>query len=80
MKKRVRLKSFNGRLSPPRGTSSEEDYWKLIGQSGEILEPKNERGRVLVGFDVTVKSFGLACHNPIESSLYILESDLEMTE
>jgi acetylornithine/N-succinyldiaminopimelate aminotransferase len=80
MKKRVLLKSFNGKLSSPRGTSSEEDYWKLIGQTGEILEPKNERGRILVRFDVTVKSFGRACHNPIENSLYILESDLEMVE
>jgi len=80
MNNKVRLKSFNGKLSPPRGTSDEENYWKLIGQSGEIVEPKNERGRVLVKFDETVKSLGLACHNPVENSLYILESDLETTE
>ena len=37
-------------------------------------------GANLVRFDVTVKSFGLACHNPSKNSLYILESDLEKTE
>ena len=77
MGQKVRLKSFNGKLIAPKRTSAEEDYWALIGQSGEIVAPKNEQGRFLVKFDVSVQSLGLACHNPIENALYILESDLE---
>jgi len=80
MNKKVRLKSFNGKLQAPRGTIQEENYWKLIGHCGNIIEPRNERGRVLVKFDHSVCSLGLACHNPIANSLYILESDLEATE
>jgi hypothetical protein len=74
---KVRLKSFNGTLTAPKQTKPEENYWSLIGRSGEIVAPENQNGRVLVKFDAPVKSFGLACHNEIESSLYILESDLE---
>jgi hypothetical protein len=80
MNQKVRLKSFNGSLVSPKGTSADENYWTLIGKTGEIVEPKNERGRVLVIFDIPVLSLGLACHNWIENSLYILESDLEACE
>lgn len=80
MNKKVRLKSFNGNIQAPKGTIPEENYWALIGHCGEIIEPRNERGRVLVKFDLSVCSLGLACHNPIENSLYILESDLEATK
>ena len=77
MNQKVRLKSFNGTLAAPKQTRPEENYWLLIGCSGEIVAQKNQSGRVLVKFDAPVKSFGLACHNEIENSLYILESDLK---
>ncbi len=77
MKRKVYLKSFNGTLTAPKGTNPEENYWLLIGHHGEIVAPKNARGRVLVKFDVPVKSLGLECHNEIENSLYLLEFDLE---
>jgi len=75
--RRVRLKSFNGTVNPPKDCSPEENYWLLIGQAGEVIAPINERSRVLVKFERSVSSFGLYCHNEVENSLFILESDLE---
>ncbi|WP_201486599.1 hypothetical protein [Pseudomonas sp. OF001] len=80
MIQKVRLKSFNGSLTPPKNTEPEENYWLLIGSYGELVERKNARGRALVKFDTSVKSLGLACHNEVENSLYILEADLEIIE
>ena len=77
---KVRLKSFNGTRVGPADCRAGENYWLLIGQSGEVVEPKNEHGRLLVKFDLPVRSLGLHCHNPIENSLYILESDVEPVE
>ena len=75
---RVRLQSFNGALRGPDDTEPAEDYWRLIGQTGVLVAAANGRGRVLVRFDAPVASFGLHCHNPVENSLFILESDLEV--
>jgi hypothetical protein len=80
VKRKVLLKSFNGSLTAPKGTKSEENYWSLIGHRGEVVAPKNARGRILVKFDIPVKLLDIACHNEIENSLYILESDLEIVE
>ena len=76
MNSKVQLRSFNGTEKAPEGGRGEENYWALIGQACEILAPKNEKGRVLVKFQQPIKSFGLHCHNPIENTIYILESDL----
>ena len=76
MNHRVRLKSFNGSATPPENCIPEENYWLLIGQVGEVIAPINERSRVLVKFDRPVSAFGLYCHNEVENSLFILESDL----
>lgn len=73
---RVRLKSFNGTGSSPDGCRPEEDYWRLIGQMGEVVAPGYDAARVWVRFDLPVRDFGLHCHNPIENSLYILTTDL----
>jgi hypothetical protein len=80
MNRRVVLKSFNGSISSPSECRPGENYWLLIGQSGTAIEPKNERSRILVRFDVSVESLGLHCHNPIENTLLILESDLQFVE
>ncbi|WP_201486042.1 hypothetical protein [Pseudomonas sp. OF001] len=77
MTQKVKLKSFNGSLSAPRDTQPEENYWLLIGSDGELVGEKNSRGRVLVKFETSVLSLGLACHNEVENALYILDSDLE---
>jgi hypothetical protein len=75
---KVRLKSFNGLATPPDGCRNSENYWRLIGYSGVVVEPKNDRCRLLVQFEESIEALGLHCHNPIENSLYILESDLTL--
>jgi hypothetical protein len=80
MNRRVILKSFNGFVSTPSECRPEENYWLLIEQPGTAIEPKNERSRILVRFDVSVESLGLHCHNPIENTLLILEADLQFVE
>ena len=74
--KKVQLKSFNGEIATPAGCRDSENYWRVIGCTGVIVEPKNDRDRVLVQFDESIEELGLHCHNPIENSLYILETDL----
>ncbi|WP_163130838.1 hypothetical protein [Agarivorans sp. Alg241-V36] len=74
---KVTLITFNGKLSPPTGCDSSEDYWALIGSSGTIAKLENKRGRFLVQFDTDVSKLGLHCHNEIPNSLLILSSDLD---
>ena len=74
---RVRLKAFNGTATAPEGCKPQENYWSLIGWVGEIVVPSNETHRVLVKFEEPVSLAGLHCHNEVENSLFILESDLE---
>lgn len=76
--KKVLLRTFNGTKTAPEEPRSGEDYWKLIGATGIIMESANARGRVLVQFDDSVAQHGLHCHNSIANSLYILTSDLEL--
>lgn len=75
---KVKLSTFNGGSSPPKGCEPSENYWALIGSTGTIVKPKNKRGRVLVKFDNDVSSLGLHCHNEILNSLLILPTDLEV--
>lgn len=77
---RVVLRSFNGCISSPADCRSDEDYWKLIGSTGTVVDTStaaSRLGRVLVQFDAEVAALRLACHNVVPNSLYILESDLE---
>ena len=74
---KVILITFNGTLVPTeKKCQDNENYWLLIGSTGEVIETKNKNGRVLVIFDEEVIKKGLNCHNLIPNSLYILESDL----
>jgi len=74
---RVRLRTFNGTISPQAGCRAAENYWMLIGEEGEVIEPPNERGRVCVRFDKSMAGLGLHSHNVVPDSLFILASDLE---
>lgn len=74
---KVILTTFNGTAAPPEGCPRGENYWLLIGSTGQVAEAKNQSGRVLVVFDESVSARGLNCHNPVPNSLYILESDLK---
>jgi hypothetical protein len=74
---KVRLKTFNNTSTTPEGCDPSEDYWSLIGEAGTIKQSENDRGRVLVQFDISVESKGLHCHNEVKNSLLILTTDLE---
>ena len=82
---KVKLKTFNGSLQPDDNCQPNENYWKLIGSIGQIVKNPDEEGpypstsrkqRLLIRFEIDVKSLGLECHNKIQNSLWILESDL----
>jgi hypothetical protein len=82
---RVRVQTFNGASERPHAVSADEDYWLLIGRLGTVRQDPTELTlrrcysgvRVCVEFDDNLVAMGLACHNPIDNSLWILESDLE---
>ncbi|MEJ2158037.1 MAG: hypothetical protein P8X96_22125 [Desulfobacteraceae bacterium] len=81
----VKLISFNGTIEAESDCLPSENYWKLIGYKGQIVQapdikgiyaPFSEEPRLLVQFAENVKAFGSECHNKVENSLWILESDL----
>ena len=84
---KVILKTFNGSKKPLEDIDKSENYWILIGISGEILKSPNEKTvyssfskekRLLVKFHKDVNSLGLHCHNAIDNALWILETDLDV--
>jgi hypothetical protein len=74
--KRVVLKSFNGSLIAPYTVKPEENYWLLIG-SKAVVEIANNTDRVLLKFERDLSGLGLANHNEMPNSLWILISDLK---
>lgn len=74
---KVILRAFNGTSSPPADCAPGQDYWRLVGESGTVIEEANARNRVLVRFGNSVIERGLIYHNPIPNSPYILATDLE---
>jgi len=78
---KVKLKTFLGKANPTKGTNPQDNYWKIIGQRGEIIEDTlNYNDRVLVLFEKDLDQFEVANHNPIINSLWILPDDLELVE
>jgi len=75
---RVKLNKFNGTIDTPKDCDKSENYWSLIGESGIVIQPKNSCSRVLIQFENIEKLKNLHCHNEVESSLWILESDVEL--
>ncbi len=79
---KVQLVSFNGQLKAPSCTDPKENFWLLIGRTGTVInKTTNEdssKKRHLVVFDESVSELGLPCHNEIQNSLWILESDLHI--
>ncbi len=82
----IKLITFNKTKEPDQDCDDKENYWKLIGWEGKIVKSpdgyfkKNSFNdeRVLVRFDEDIKERNLHCHNEVENSLWILESDLEL--
>jgi len=75
---RVKLSKFNGTMDTPKNCDESENYWSLIGEYGKVVKEKNVRLRVLVQFENIKKLKFLHCHNEIENSLWILETDIEL--
>ncbi|MDI1256552.1 MAG: hypothetical protein PSV16_10665 [Flavobacterium sp.] len=75
----IKLKSFKGTLLPKYKVSESENYWKLIGETGKVIDDlENHDGRVLVLFDKNLDKFKVENHNPIKNSLWIRKTDLEI--
>ena len=77
--KHVRLKSFDGTTSKPAGKQVRacDDYWRLIGEKGIVIEEGGQDDRVLVRFEKDIDQYHVANHNPIKNTLWILRSDIE---
>ena len=87
LNQKVKIISFNGTVNPPKECEEEENYWKLIGQTGKIVQDPDQNSlyadflrdkKVLILLDNNVKSFNLHCHNNIENSLWFSLDDLEI--
>lgn len=75
----VKLKTFLGTLTSSKKIEERENYWKLIGEKGKVIDDTEiNNGRVLVLFDKNLNEFGVENHNPIDNSLWIKKSDLEL--
>jgi hypothetical protein len=81
--RRVTLHLFQGTKSAPEAQRAGEDYWRLIGHSGAVVETDDapvgrlpSGPRVLVQFDVDPADLGLHCHNPVARALWIKGTDL----
>ena len=83
---RVLLKSFNGTLGAPDDVEEHEDYWKLIGHTGVVVDDGRQSHfffqdghlRMLISFDADLKKFDLENHNSFANSLWIRINDLEL--
>ena len=75
----VKLKTFQGTLNPKNKIKDRENYWKLIGQKGIVIEEADfNPEKVLVVFEKNIDDFDIENHNPIKNSLYIDKKDLEL--
>ncbi len=76
---RIKLISFWGTLSPEKTVDDQENYWKLIGERGKVIDhAENHDQKVLIVFDNDLDKFKVENHNPIKNSLWIKETDLEI--
>lgn len=74
----VRLNSFLGTLKPGNKVKANEDFWKLVGTKGKIIDDGIDNERVLVLFDKNLDDLGLENHNPVKNSLWIKRTDLRI--
>jgi len=73
----VILKTFLGTKTPRKETLERENYWKLIGQEGKIIDDHGANDRVLVLFESSLDDYKLENHNSVKNSLWIKTTDLE---
>lgn len=77
VERRVILKSFLGSIKPKSKPEARENYWKLIGEKGEVIDTGENDNRLLVLFESNLDDYQLENHNPIRNTLWIKESDLQ---
>jgi hypothetical protein len=80
---KYKLITFNGTIDSEEILDSNENYWKLIGQEGTLINFLDDLNfgndeRVLIKFDEDLVAQGLECHNSVPSSLWILRTDLAL--
>lgn len=46
------LKNFLGKVKSPKGTKESEDYWKLIGNKGKIIDKKKIYTHIIQKMDI----------------------------
>jgi hypothetical protein len=73
----ITLKTFLGTTKPKKDTLERENYWKLIGEKGKIIDDNQTNDRVLVLFEKNLDDYQVENHNPIKNSLWIKPTDLE---
>lgn len=75
----ITLKTFHGTLKPTNKIKVRENYWKLIGEKGIVIDKADfNPEKVLVLFEKNLDDFDLENHNPVKNSLYIDKTDLEI--
>ena len=73
----VTLKTFLWATKPKKNILERENYWKLIGEKGKIIDDNKTNDRVLVLFEKNLGDYQVENHNPIKNSLWIEQTDLE---
>jgi hypothetical protein len=77
----VKLTSFLGTLTSKKKVFDDENYWKLIGEKGKVIDDVEfNDGRVLVLFENSLDDLNLINHNPIKNTLWIRKSDLDIVK
>ena len=76
----VQLVSFNGETKAPVTIRDCDNFWKLIGERGEVVScdplPGISNDRILIRFAHPLDALGLANHNQHSNSLWIKKTDL----
>jgi len=75
---KVKLRTFLGTLKPRTAINTQDNYWRLIGEKGEVIDDTIRNKRVLVLFEKDLDEFEVANHNPIPNSLWIKPTDLRL--
>jgi len=75
----VKLKTFLGKTSSKEDKNTTNDYWKLIGLNGIVVD-EDGGGKVLVKFEKDLDNYNVANHNSIKNTLWINKYDLEINK
>jgi len=81
---KVVVKSFWGKQAPDEDVDDKYNFWKLIGETGVIINKRNNHPyyenkgeQVLIKFDKNFQKSGLEMHNDAENSLWFFAKDVE---